>query len=43
MATATAYEIRVIDAAGNVGTRTVRAVPGPRLIAPAAGAVLKSP
>jgi hypothetical protein len=37
-----AYEVRVIDAAGNVGSRTVRAVPGPRLIAPAAGAVIKA-
>ena len=36
-----AYEVRVVDAAGNVGSRTVRAVPGPRLIAPAAGAVVK--
>ena len=37
-----AYEVRVLDAAGNVGSRTVRAVPGPRLIAPAAGAVVKA-
>ena len=36
------YEVRVIDAAGNVGSRTVRAVPGPRLIAPAAGAVVRA-
>ena len=36
-----AYEVRLVDAAGNVGNRTVRAVPGPRLIAPAAGAVVK--
>ena len=41
MATATAYEVRVLDAAGNVGSRTLRAVAGPRLIAPAAGAVVK--
>jgi hypothetical protein len=37
-----AYEIRVIDAAGNASSRTVRTVPGPRLIAPAAGAVVNS-
>jgi hypothetical protein len=37
-----AYEVRVLDAAGNVRSRTIRAVPGPRLIAPAAGAVVKA-
>ena len=36
-----AYEVRVLDAAGNGVSRTVRAVPGPRLIAPADGAVVK--
>ena len=38
-----AYEVRVLDAAGNGVSRTVRAVPGPRLIAPADGAVVKAP
>jgi hypothetical protein len=37
-----AYEVRVADAAGNVRSRTLTAVPGPRLIAPAAGAVVKA-
>jgi len=37
-----AYEVRVLDAAGNVGSRTLRAVPGPRLIAPSAGAMVKA-
>jgi hypothetical protein len=37
-----AYEVRVLDAAGNVRSQTVRARTGPRLIAPAAGAVVRS-
>ena len=36
------YEVRVLDAAGNVGSRTVAAVPGPRLIAPTQGAVVEA-
>jgi len=36
------YEVRAVDAAGNVGSRTVTTVPGPRLIAPAQGAVVEA-
>jgi hypothetical protein len=36
------YELRVADAAGNVGRREVIAVPRPRLLAPARSAVLKA-
>jgi hypothetical protein len=36
------YEVRARDAAGNLGTRTVTAVPKPRLIAPAPGAVTQA-
>ena len=36
------YEVRVLDAAGNVGSRTVTAVPRLRLIAPAPGEVLEA-
>jgi hypothetical protein len=34
------YEVRSVDAAGNVSSRTVTAKPGRRLIAPAPGAIL---
>ena len=37
-----AYEIRIGDAAGNTVSRIVRAMAGPRLIAPAVGAVVKA-
>ena len=37
-----AYEVRVLDAAGNVGSRSATSVPGPRLIAPARGAVIEA-
>jgi hypothetical protein len=36
------YEVRARDAAGNLGSRTVIAVPRPRLVAPASAAVVES-
>ena len=36
------YEVRAIDAAGNFASRTVRAVPRRRLIAPGPGAILNA-